>query len=143
MSRENGGGSPLPDGAQGLGVILASGHTDEEVKYQLGRLLLSSNSPRLERKDPLDDDYVEHWAGVTDGWGAVKAAGQRLLAAGEARNAEYLMLRARLVAAGRPRREALNTPLSADRERDEARAALARALGHLADLYAAYLDGRD
>ncbi|MFJ5884986.1 hypothetical protein [Kitasatospora cineracea] len=113
------------------------------MKYQIGRLLVSSNSPRLERKDPLDDDYIEHWADVTDGWDTVKAAGQRLLAAGEARNAEYLMLRARLVAAGRPRREALNTPLLADRERDEARAALARALGDLADLYAAYPDGRD
>ncbi|MDT0616133.1 hypothetical protein [Streptomyces lancefieldiae] len=132
---------PAPTKAIALGDMLASGHAGSEVEYQLGRLLVSSNTSRLNHASSFstddDEEFIEDWADATDGWDAVKEACRRLLMAGETLDKERRALRAQLAAAGRPKREALRE-LAADRPRRDAQAALAQALGDLADLYAKY-----
>ncbi|MEU9046816.1 MULTISPECIES: hypothetical protein [unclassified Kitasatospora] len=124
-----------------MGDMLASGHADHEVEYQLGRLLVSSNTSYLNRAGSFatDDDegFVEAWADAVDGWEVVKGACCRLMAAGEALDKERHALREQAAAAGRPKREALGE-VQVGQPRRDAQAALAKALGELADLYARY-----
>lgn len=131
---------PAPDKARVLGDMLASGHADGNVEYQLGRLLVGSNNSRLNQAGSFSTDgeeFSEDWADATEGWDAVKEVCRRLLMAGEDLDAERQALRGQLIAAGRSKREALGE-LPADRPRRDAQAALAQALGDLADLYAKY-----
>ncbi|MGW6571785.1 hypothetical protein ACWGAN_06355 [Streptomyces sp. NPDC054945] len=140
MPRGNFHEHPAPGKARALGDMLASGHADGNVEYQLGRLLVSSNSSRLNRAGSFfsdDEEFSEDWADATEGWDAVREACRRLLTAGEALDAERQALRAQLIAGGRSKREALRE-LPADRPRRDAQVALAQALCDLADLYLKY-----
>ncbi|MFH9353328.1 hypothetical protein [Kitasatospora sp. NPDC017646] len=76
--------SPAPTKAIALGDMPASGHVDSEVEYQLGRLLVSSNTSYLNRAGSFpeedDEEFVEDRADATDGWDAVEKACRQLLA---------------------------------------------------------------
>lgn len=120
--------------------MLASGHAGKDVEYQLGRLLVSSNTSLLNSPESFaadDEQYIEDLADAFDGWDLVKEACRRLLIAGEALAEERRALRVQLAATGRSKREAF-VELPSDEPRRDAQAALARALGDLADLYAKY-----
>ncbi|WP_327382573.1 MULTISPECIES: hypothetical protein [unclassified Streptomyces] len=140
MSPWNHHEQPAPSKERALGEVLASGHAGKDVEHQLGRLLVHSNTSLLNAPGSFaadDEEFIEDWADAFDGWGLVEEACRRLLIAGEALTEERRAIRVQLAWEGRPKREAF-VELPADRPRRDAQAALARALGDLADLYVKY-----